>query len=150
MSNIFSFRSFLKSKGMKETSIRPIVYIAGPYAGDINENTKNAVRVGNLAHRHGLGSIVPHTMILKEVYGKDEIPKEREDGCISTLSIVGKIAHIEDSQIWIIEREDRSLSIGTKNELDLWVAIRSSLGYPFHVFKKTFREWIEYENSIDF
>ncbi len=145
----FSFSSFLQSKKMKRSSLRPIVYIAGPFAGDVLENTNKAIKVGNLAHRTGLGSIVPHPMILSEVYGKDEIPQEREDGCISTLSIVGQIAKIESSFIWIIEKEDKSLSLGTKNELDLWLAIRKDLGYPYHVFRKTYKEWIEYENSLN-
>ena len=149
MFNNFSFPSFLNNKNMKQVSIRPVVYIAGPFAGDVVNNTKRANHVGNIAHTIGLGSIVPHPMILGEVYGKDEIPEQREDGCISTLSIVGQIARLESSQIWIIEKEDRTLSLGTKNELELWLAIREDLRYPFHVFRKTYKEWIEYENSLN-
>lgn len=149
MFNNFSFKSFLKSKNMKQVSIRPVVYIAGPFAGNILDNTTKAIHIGNIAHRIGLGSIVPHPMILGEVYGKDEIPEEREDGCISTLSIVGQIARLESSQIWVIEREDGSLSLGTSNELELWLAIRKDLRYPFHVFRKTYKDWIKYESSLD-
>ena len=150
MNNTFCFKSFLKMNSMRETHLRTVVYIAGPFAGDVKENTKNAVRLGNIAHKNGFGSIVPHTMILHEVYGKDEIPKEREDGCISTLSIIAQIAKLQDTQIWIIEKEDGSLSKGTSTELDLWLAVRKDLGYPLHVFQKTFRQWIEYEKSTNF
>jgi hypothetical protein len=150
MSNTFSFKSFLKQKGMKPVSIRPTVYIAGPFAGNVEENTENAVIVGNIAHKNGFGSIVPHTMILHEVYGKDEVPEERENGCISTLSIIAQLAKLQDTQLWIIKREDGSLSMGTQSELDLWLAVRKDLGYPFHVFQKTFIQWIEYEKSTNF
>lgn len=146
---MFPFKEFLNKKNMKSSDLRPIVYIAGPFAGNIIDNTTKAMHVGNIAHKIKLGSIVPHPMILGEVYGKDEIPEEREDGCVSTLSIVGQIARLESSQLWIIERQDRSLSSGTKNELELWLAMREYLGYPFHVFRKTYKEWIEYESSLD-
>ena len=148
-SKMFPFNDFLSKRNIKSSNLRPIVYIAGPYAGNTILNTNRAIKVGQIAHSMKLGSVVPHPMIFGEVYGKDEIPEEREDGCISTLSILGQIARLESSQLWIIEKEDRSLSSGTKNELDLWLAMREYLGYPFHVFTKTYKEWIEYENSLD-
>ena len=128
-----------------DTTIRDVVYIAGPYAGNEEENTKRAVKVGFIATNKGLASFVPHSCIHMNVYGRDEILKERENGIISTLSIVSYLASLESSCLWVIQSEDGSFSPGTESELIVWKNIKKALKLPENVVIKKYSEWICYE-----
>ena len=128
-----------------DTELRDIVYVAGPYAGDVKNNTDKAVRVGCIATELKLASFVPHTCIYMNVYGKDEIPEERQNGIVSTLSIVSHLASIESSHLWVIQNEDGTLSSGTESELIIWREIKKDLKIPENVLIKKYKDWIDDE-----
>ena len=127
-----------------DTSLRDVVYVAGPYAGNVDINTNKACEVGHIATKKGLASFVPHPCILMNVYGKDEILKERQNGIVSTLSIISHIGSIENSHLWVIQNEDGTYSPGTQTEIIIWRKIKTKLNLPDNVVIKKYKEWIEY------
>ena len=124
-----------------KTDLRDIVYIAGPYAGNEKKNTEKAVDVGIIATKSGLAAFVPHTCIFMNVYGKDDIIEERQNGIVSTLSLMSHIASLKNSRLWVIQSEDGTYSSGTEAELIVWKDIKSTLGIPENVIIKKYSEW---------
>lgn len=97
---------------------RTLVYIAGPYAGDVDENVRRAVELGRFAVRIGLDPIVPHVLGAAGIYGA---PHEDDDGTcrkaalecgVATAAFIGAGGGV----LWIILRDDYSMSDGTQNE----------------------------------
>jgi hypothetical protein len=125
------------------TKIKEMVYIAGPYAGNTLENTQRACYVGKIATDYGLASFVPHPCIFMNVYGKDEIIEERQNGIISTLSIVGHICGLHNSHLWVIKNDDGSFSKGTYQEIQIWKKIKSDLNLPLNIKINTYSEWLK-------
>lgn len=139
------FEYVLKDSGLFTNIVQKnVVYIAGPFASDPQENTDNAIKLGRIATYKGYAPIIPHTTIISGAYGRDEIPQEREDGMLVTLSILNMIAQDPKSQLWLIESEDGSLSSGTQLEWELWLATREYLSFPINTTRKTYREWVSY------
>ena len=130
-------------KSNVDTRLRDVVYIAGLYAGDINKNTREACEVGYIATKKGLASFVPHPCILMNVYGKDEIPKERQNGIVSTLSMISHLAATENSHLWVIQNENNTFSSGTETEIVIWRKVKDKLGLPENIVIKKFSEWVE-------
>ena len=126
-----------------DTSLRSIVYVAGPYAGDEKGNTEKASKVGFIATQVGLAAFVPHTCIYSNVYGRDEVPEERQNGIVSTLSIVAHLAEIDGSHLWVIQNEDDSFSSGTEAELLIWKEIKQSLDIEENVTIKKYKDWVK-------
>lgn len=124
-----------------KTDLRDVVYIAGPYAGDEKKNTENAVDVGIIATKSGLAAFVPHTCIYMNVYGKDTILEERQNGIVSTLSIMSHIASLENSHLWVIQSEDGTYSRGTEADLIVWKDIKKALAIKENVVIKKYSEW---------
>ena len=124
------------------TTLRPMVYIAGPYAGNEEKNTKIAAKVGSIATNKGLSAFVPHTCIYHNVYGRDEILEERQNGIVSTLSIIAYLASIKDSYLWVIQNNDGTFSPGTHAELVIWRKIKQDLKLDENITIKKYSEWI--------
>lgn len=122
---------------------KTLVYIAGPFSGEQNENTRKAIEVGKLATRLGYAPFVPHTTILSGAYGDDTIQKERENGIDITLSILANVCNSKNSELWIISREDSTLSIGTRLELKLWKEIRGYDNENLKVIIKPYSLWMK-------
>ena len=125
-----------------DTTIKPIVYIAGPFASNPTENTKKAIKVGKIATEEGLAPLVPHTTILSGAYGDDELIHERERGMVVTCSLLVMVARKSNNFLWVIESEDGSLSKGTQLEYDLWISIRKMLCFPLNVRVKKYTNWV--------
>lgn len=104
---------------------RPPVYIAGPFRADTlfdrALNVHRACLLSRFAVTRGLAPLCVHPAILKDAYGDDNSPAERAAGREATLALVVMVAHHEEGQLWIIEREDGSLSAGTLAEHDLFL-----------------------------
>ena len=139
LSSWFSKENF---KPTINTDLRNIVYIAGPYAGNELSNTEKASKIGYLATKAGLAAFVPHTCIYFNVYGRDKVLKERQDGIVSTLSIVAYFAAIENSYLWVIQNEDSTFSSGTEAELIIWREIKQKLKISENIVIKKYSEWV--------
>ena len=125
-----------------DTEIKPIVYIAGPFASDPQGNTDKAIKLGKIAKDYDLAPLIPHTTILSGAYGDDDVPHERESGMIVTLSLLVMVAEKIDGKLWIIQNKDGTLSKGTQLEYDLWCDIRKMLHHPPNVTIRTYRDWL--------
>lgn len=129
--------------GLDNQDVRPPVYIAGCFGGNPTANTQVAIQVGKVAQKEGYAPFVPHTSILSGVYGCDDILEERNNGMVSTLSLVVFFASQPIAHLWVIERKDGSLSQGTQMEHDIWGQIRQGLNLPLNLVRKKAHEYIK-------
>lgn len=127
--------------------MRSVVYIAGPFRADKNltenYNVEFAESLGVYCQKIGKAPIVPHTLIKKGIYGDDSIEEERICGVESTIAITELIAKSHDSEIWIIKKEDNTLSEGTLHELECWKANKITRELPLNIKIKSHLEWKE-------
>ena len=104
--------------------MKKLVYIAGPFGPSngitMEENTFFAERVGKYAQELGYAPVVPHSSILRGVYGDDAKPEERVEGTLSTLALMMAIMDSKDSELWVITDELGEMSEGTKEEYEIW------------------------------
>lgn len=104
--------------------MKPLVYIAGPFSPNngitMEENTFFAERVGKYAQELGYAPVVPHSSILRGVYGDDGDPSERVEGTLSTLALMMAIMESPNSELWVITDELGEMSEGTKEEYEIW------------------------------
>ena len=131
-----------------ETSVKPVVYIAGPFASAPEENTEKAIKLGKVATSLNFAPLVPHTTILSGAYGDDEVIQERENGMVVTLSLLLMVARTNDGHLWVIESEDGTLSKGTQLEYDLWCSIRRLLQFPLNAKIKKYRDWVSQRVAV--
>ena len=104
--------------------MKTLVYIAGPFGPGngitMEENTFFAERVGKYAQELGYAPVVPHSSILRGVYGDDTKTEERVEGTLSTLALMMAIMESPNSELWVITDELGEMSEGTKEEYDIW------------------------------
>ena len=104
--------------------MKPLVYIAGPFSPNngktMQENTFFAERVGKYAQELGYAPVVPHSSILRGVYGDDGDKQERVEGTLSTLALMCAVMDSEDSELWVITDELDEMSEGTFEEFNIW------------------------------
>ena len=104
--------------------MKPLVYIAGPFSPNngktMQENTHFAERVGRYAQELGYAPVVPHSSILRGVYGDDGDNQERVEGTLSTLALMCAIMDSKDSELWVITDELGEMSEGTLEEYNIW------------------------------
>ena len=124
-----------------EIGLKPLVYIAGPFASDPVTNTENAVKVGSIATNLGLAPVIPHTTIISNAYGRDEHKCERDSGMMITLSILTMVASDPNAHLWVIQNDNGTLSQGTQLEYDLWRELRYDFPH-LNVTIKTYRDWL--------
>jgi hypothetical protein len=119
-----------------------VIYIAGPFAGQTQENTRRANHISRLATRNGYAPIAPHSGILLGAYGKDEIPEEREMGSRATLGILKAVAEMSESELWIILDDENKMSPGTKLENETWKQVKKE--HKLYTYYRTYQEWVSY------
>ena len=104
--------------------MKPLVYIAGPFSPSngktMQENTFFAERLGKYAQELGYAPVVPHSSILRGVYGDDGDPSERVEGTLSTLALMCAVLDSKDSELWVITDELGEMSEGTLEEFNIW------------------------------
>lgn len=121
---------------------KKLVYIAGPFSGNHEKNTENAILVGKLAAQLGYAPVVPHTTILSGAYGNDDIKEERDNGIEITLSILASVCNTNNSELWIISSENGGLSKGTQLEFDLWIKLKTLSNRNSNVIIKPINIWL--------
>jgi len=122
--------------------VRSPLYVAGAFGGNPKAYTDNAIKVGKIAQAKGFAPFVPHTSILSGVYGCDEKEEERNNGMVSTLSLLIAFAQNPFAHLWVIENEDGTLSQGTQMEYEVWCQVREGLGLPKNYTQKNYRDWL--------
>lgn len=130
--------------------MKQLVYIAGPYSPSngmtMQENTVFAEKLGKLAQNRGLAPIVPHSSILRGVYGNDLDDHERNAGIASTMAILELVARDPKSELWVIAdtgpEGQNVLSTGTQMEVDRWTELRGLT----QVLVLDREHWIEFIN----
>ena len=104
--------------------MKPLVYIAGPFSPSngktMQENTFFAERLGKYAQELGYAPVVPHSSILRGVYGDDGDNQERVEGTLSTLALMCAVMDSKDSELWVITDELGEMSEGTLEEYNIW------------------------------
>jgi len=122
---------------------RKTAYIAGPYAAstpaEIERNVLRAAALGRLATEIGYAALVPHAIGWMGVYG------ERHEGDVgvrdralsSSLALVEAVGRTGGA-LFVLERDDGSLSSGTGLELERFLACTERAGL---VFQNRWEDW---------
>lgn len=102
------------------------VYIAGPYAAPTpEERTENVRRVGVLS-RHavalGLVPVSVHAAVDAGHFGRDDVPEDRAAGLWASTQLAAGVARL-GGLLWVIRRDDGSLSEGTHREVQAFMAV---------------------------
>jgi len=126
----------------------PPVYIAGPFAAETHElrleNVRRACRLSRYAVRQGYAPIVVHAGIELGAYGNDNVVPERIRGAAATCVLVEVVAACKTGELWVIERDNGSLSTGTGREWDRWAITRDRYGYrAWNTVRKPWSAWVE-------
>jgi hypothetical protein len=122
-----------------------MVFVAGPYRGasdaEVAENVRRACAVAAHATRCGLLAFSPHAHGFCGVHGD---PSGTDTATEEVAIRCGRAwaAHVGTvyGRVWIIERDDHTLSAGTAGELG---AFMTSNGDARHVVRHTWPEWEE-------
>lgn len=106
---------------------RPLLYVAGPYAGStpeaIAENVRRATEVAKLAALRGFAPIVPHLHGHAGVHGSPDESCGKSRG-VALECAVAQVAACR--YLFVILRDDGTLSPGTALEYDAWLEANSS------------------------
>ncbi len=89
-------------------SYHPMVYICSPYAGDIEENVRNARSYSRFAVQQGYLPITPH--LLYPQFLDDSLQHERDLGMFFGIVLMGKC-----SEVWVFGER---ISSGMQIEID--------------------------------
>jgi hypothetical protein len=111
---------------------RQVVYVAAPFGGDVEANTREAVRVCRLLQADGYAPICLHPAILAGAYGSDDDPADREAGLATCEAIVVRCAFVV-----AVETPCGALSPGTAQEC---LAARWA-GVPVYRVPWRWRSW---------
>ena len=117
-----------------------LVYIAGPYAGLIDTNVARASELSRYAVAQGLIPLCLHGSIQAGAYGDDDHPEERARGLERACSVASLVAR-SSGRIWVITRDDGSLSDGTERELESWLRATREAFRPPAV--RTWSQWLD-------
>ncbi|NLX81337.1 MAG: hypothetical protein GXZ03_07235 [Proteiniphilum sp.] len=98
----------IEKKRQPRFDYHPLVYICSPYAGDINENVRNAQRYSRFAVEKGYLPITPH--LLFPQFLDDGLQSERELGMF-----FGIVLMIKCTQVWVFGER---ISSGMRIEID--------------------------------
>ena len=105
------------------------VYIAAPFAGPdedaVAKNVHRAVGLARLATESGYAPLVIHPAIHAGCYGNDDSPEDRARGLRIAVELVGLVATNPYGRLWVLARDDGSLSSGCAIELEHFVRVRT-------------------------
>lgn len=98
----------LERQGKPHFSYHPMVYICSPYAGDIEENVRNARPYSRFAVQLGYLPITPH--LLYPQFLDDSLQHERDLGMFFGIVLMSKC-----SEVWVFGER---ISAGMQIEID--------------------------------
>lgn len=100
-----------------------LVYIASPYAGDVEQNMRNAREYCKLAVRRGDYPVAPH--LLYPQFLDDCVPEERELGLKAGLRLLELC-----DELWLC---GDTISMGMRQELNLAKTLGLPINGPIHL-----------------
>jgi len=96
-----------------------VVYIAAPYAANeglsIEENVQRAVALAELAAAQGYAPLFVHREVGMGLYGRDEVPEERERGLRSTRMLAQTVGYAQ-GELWMLRLPSGRWSSGCEGE----------------------------------
>ena len=96
-----------------------VVYIAAPYAANeglsIEENEQRAVVLAELAAAQGYTPLFVHREVGMGLYGRDEVPEERERGLRSTRMLAQTVGYAQ-GELWMLRLPSGRWSTGCEGE----------------------------------
>lgn len=112
----------MEKKSLPRFKFHPMVYICSPYAGDIEENVRNAQRYSRFAVERGYLPVTPH--LLFPQFLDDGLQSERDLGMFFGIVLMSKC-----SEIWVF---GDTISAGMKTE----ISRARYKGYPVRYFSE--------------
>lgn len=127
---------------------RRLVYVSGPFAGkdkgEIRGNVWKAGQLSLIAIKAGYIPISYHSLIHGGYLGRDDVLEERERGIKAMEDICRHVARVGGS-IWVILRDDRTMSPGTQREFDAFSSAASRVVDPkFWCRMNTWAAWSQF------
>ena len=102
-----------------------VVYIAAPYAANeglsIEENVRRAVALADRAAAEGHAPLLVHREVRAGLYGRDEVPEERERGLRATRSLARRVGTAQ-GELWILQLPSGQISSGCDGERTSFVS----------------------------
>ena len=102
-----------------------VVYIAAPYAPNegisIEENVRRAVALADRAAAEGHAPLLVHREVRAGLYGRDEVPEERERGLRATRSLARMVGNAQ-GELWILQLPSGQISSGCDGERTSFVS----------------------------
>ena len=102
-----------------------VVYIAAPYAANeglsIEENVRRAVALADRAAAEGHAPLLVHREVRAGLYGRDEVPEERERGLRATRSLARMVGNAQ-GELWILQLPSGQISSGCDGERTSFVS----------------------------
>jgi len=102
-----------------------VVYVAAPFAPNeglsIEENVRRAVALAEMAVSEGYAPLLVHREVSAGLYGRDEVPEERERGLRATRAIAQMVGYAQ-GELWILQLPSGQISSGCGGERERFVS----------------------------
>jgi hypothetical protein len=102
-----------------------VVYVAAPFAPNeglsIEENVRRAVALAEMAASLGCAPLLVHREVRAGLYGRDEVPEERERGLRATRAIAQMVGYAQ-GELWILQLPSGQISSGCIGERTSFVS----------------------------
>lgn len=107
-----------KIKSEKKEKFVPLVYICAPFRGNIEKNTKRAVKLGRLAYKEGNIPIIPHLLF---PFMDDNNEVDRKKALFADIILLGKC-----NEVWVLGDD---ITEGMKIELGVAKKRKQTIKY---------------------
>lgn len=101
-----------KIKEEKKDAYKPLVYICAPFRGDIEANTKKAIKLGRLAYVAGNIPIILHVLF---PFMDDSNEVNKKNAMFADIILLGKCSEISVLGDNIIETMKVEIDVGKKH-----------------------------------
>lgn len=128
-------KSISHIKKEKGTAFKPLVYICAPFSGDVETNTKNAVKLAEIAYQQGCIPLTPHLLF---PFLEDTNPTHRNDALFMDIVLLGKC-----QEVWVL---GDTLTQGMEKEIQVASRRRQVIKY----FNSEFAEVNHATNTLCF
>jgi hypothetical protein len=102
-----------------------VAYIAAPFASNeglsVEENVQRAVALAELAVSEGYAPLLVHREVRAGLYGRDEVPEERERGLRATRFLARMVGYAQ-GELWILQLPSGQISSGCDGERTRFVS----------------------------
>lgn len=118
-------KSIKRIKREKKEAFKPMVYICAPFGGEVEQNTKRAIRLAEVAYHEGNMPVIPH---VQYPFMDDCNPVDRRNALSFDLILMGKC-----QEVWVLAS---TITKGMKKELRVAKKHRQTIRW----FDKDYKE----------